>query len=84
MKFFSNLGFSFNPQFTDDTAACMSVSDGISVMLLTHPKFKTFPRREICDTARHTELQAGMKSMKWSARRARLAAQPSTSRKTTA
>ena len=36
MEFFSKLGFSFNQQFTDDTAACMIVSDDIYVMLLTH------------------------------------------------
>src|SRR5262249_39437775 len=56
MEFFSKLGFSFNPQFTDDTAACMIVSDDIYVMLLTHPKFKTFTPREICDTAKTTEV----------------------------
>ena len=56
MEFFSKLGFSFNPQFTDDTAACMIVSDDIYVMLLTHPKFKTFTPREICDTAKNTEV----------------------------
>src|SRR5215510_261649 len=56
MEFFSKLGFSFNAQFTDDTAACMMVSDDIYVMLLTHPKFKTFTPREICDTAKNTEV----------------------------
>jgi uncharacterized protein len=53
--FFSGLGFSFNPKFTDDNAACMVVSDDAFVMLLTRPFFKTFTRREICDTSRHTE-----------------------------
>ena len=56
MDFFSKLGFSFNPQFTDDTAACMIVSEDIYVMLLTHTKFKTFTPREICDTAKNTEV----------------------------
>src|SRR5499425_2695414 len=56
MEFFSKLGFSFNAQFTDDTAACMIVSDDIYLMLLTHPKFKTFTPREICDTAKNTEV----------------------------
>ena len=56
MEFFSKLGFSFNAQFTDDTAACMIVSDDIYVMLLTHPKFKTFTPRDICDTAKNTEV----------------------------
>jgi predicted lactoylglutathione lyase len=55
MRFFSALGFSFNPKFTDDNAACMIVSDEAYVMLLTEPFFKTFTRREPCDTSRHTE-----------------------------
>jgi predicted lactoylglutathione lyase len=40
MDFFSNLGFTFNPRFTDDKAACMVVSDEAFVMLLTEPSFK--------------------------------------------
>jgi predicted lactoylglutathione lyase len=55
MDFFSSLGFRFNPQFTDDNAACMIVSDEAFVMLLTQPFFKTFTKRELCETARHTE-----------------------------
>jgi uncharacterized protein len=55
MSFFSTLGFQFNPKFTDDNAACMIVSDEAFVMLLTEPFFKTFTRRDICDTSRHTE-----------------------------
>jgi uncharacterized protein len=54
-KFFSTLGFSFNPKFTDDNAACMVVSEEAFVMLLTWPFFKTFTRREVCDTSRYTE-----------------------------
>jgi predicted lactoylglutathione lyase len=55
MQFFSALGFEFNPKFTDDNAACMIVSDEAFVMLLTEAFFKTFTRREPCDTMRHTE-----------------------------
>lgn len=40
--FFTQLGYSFNPQFTDETATCLIVSDTIFVMLLTEAKFKTF------------------------------------------
>ncbi len=54
--FFAKLGFSFNVQFTDATAACMIVSEDIYVMLLTQSKFKTFTPREICDTAKNTEV----------------------------
>ena len=53
--FFSALGFGFNPKFTDDNAACMIVSDEAVVMLLTEHFFKTFTRREPCDTTRHSE-----------------------------
>ena len=42
VDFFTSLGFSFNAQFTDETATCMIVSEDIFVMLLTHEKFKTF------------------------------------------
>lgn len=55
MEFFKALGFSFNMQFTDENAACMVVSDEAFVMLLTETFFKTFTRREICDTSTHTE-----------------------------
>jgi uncharacterized protein len=53
--FFANLGFGFNGQFTDETAACMVVSDEIYVMLLTHDKFKQFTPKEICDATKSSE-----------------------------
>ena len=55
MAFFSSLGFTYDPQFTDDNAACMIVSDQACVMLLAEPFFKTFTTRELCDTSRQTE-----------------------------
>ena len=55
MEFFSTLGFTFNRQFTDDKAACMVISDEAFVMLLSEPFFKSFTRREQCDTSRSTE-----------------------------
>jgi len=54
-EFFRTLGFDFNPQFTDDKAACIIVSEEAYVMLLAEPFFKTFTKREICDTKSHTE-----------------------------
>lgn len=54
-RFFTALGFEFNPQFTDDKAACMIINDKAFVMLLAEPFFKGFTKREICDTARATE-----------------------------
>ncbi len=55
MDFFSALGFSFNPQFTDDKAACMIISDEAFVMLLTEAFFKTFTDRDLADTSRQVE-----------------------------
>jgi uncharacterized protein len=54
--FFSKLGYSFNPQFTDDTAACMVISDDIFAMLLTEAKFKDFTRKPIADANKTTEV----------------------------
>lgn len=56
IEFFSHLGFSFNPQFTDETATCMVVSDDIFVMLLTHEKFKSFIPNTISDAKSSTEV----------------------------
>ena len=47
--FFGELGFSFEPQFTDDSAACMVVDDNIFVMLLVEERFKDFINGEIAD-----------------------------------
>ncbi len=49
MTFFKSLGWTFNPQFTDDTATCMVISDDIYAMLLTHEKFKQFTDKKIAD-----------------------------------
>lgn len=53
--FFSALGFTYNPRFTDDNAACLIINDDAYVMLLAEPFFKTFTTREVCDTSRQTE-----------------------------
>lgn len=47
MAFYQALGFENNPQFTDDTAACMVWSEAINVMLLTHDKWRQFTDRAI-------------------------------------
>lgn len=57
--FFSQLGFTFNPQFTDDNAACMVLSEEAFVMLLTEPFFQGFTTKQLCDTATHTEGLCG-------------------------
>jgi predicted lactoylglutathione lyase len=56
ISFFGSLGFSFNPQFTDHTAACMIVSEDIYSMLLTHEKFRQFTPKPICDATKSSEV----------------------------
>lgn len=53
--FFGKLGFSFNPRFTDDKAACMVVSDLGYVMLIHEAFYRTFTNRDLCDTSRQNE-----------------------------
>jgi len=48
--FYAALGFTNEPNFTDETAACMVLSETIFVMLLTHDKWKTFTTRPIPST----------------------------------
>ncbi len=50
MRFYSALGFTNNPQFSDQTAKCMVWSEHIFVMLLTHNKFSAFTSKPITDT----------------------------------
>jgi predicted lactoylglutathione lyase len=56
IAFFKQLGYTFNAQFTDKTAACMVISDDIYAMLLTEAKFQEFTPRTICDTSRSAEV----------------------------
>lgn len=56
MAFFTSLGYSFNPQFTDEKAGCMIISDSIFAMLLSEPYFKTFTRKKIADAKASTEV----------------------------
>ncbi len=55
IEFFAKLGFTFNPQFTDETATCMIIADNIFAMLLTHARFKDFTDKEIADS--HKTIQ---------------------------
>lgn len=50
MDLYTALGFTNNPQFSDNTAKCMIWSENIYVMLLTHEKFKAFVTKPIADT----------------------------------
>src|SRR5439155_750326 len=55
VDFFTKLGFRFEPKFTDQNATCMIVGEDAFVMLLVEPFFKTFTKRQLCDTRTHTE-----------------------------
>jgi len=56
MSFYEAIGFKNNPQFTDDTGACMVVSEEIYVMILTHEKFQGFTPKQIVDATKSSEV----------------------------
>ena len=57
MAFFKSLGYGFNADFTNDSGACMVISeDRIHAMLLTEPFFQTFTKKSIVDASRNTEV----------------------------
>ncbi len=58
VEFFTKLGYTFNPNFTDENATCMIVEEpSIYVMLLVQPFFKSFMKQDedICDTSKYIE-----------------------------
>jgi predicted lactoylglutathione lyase len=56
ISFFKELGFSFNPQFTDEKAGCMVISDDIFAMLLKESYFQTFTKKAVSDAKSATEV----------------------------
>lgn len=60
IEFFTKLGYSFNPKFTDEKATCMIISDNIFVMLLTRPFFQTFTNKEIIDAHKAVECSIAL------------------------
>lgn len=56
MRFFRALGYDFNPQFTDDTAACLVINEHIHAMLLTEAKFRQFTPKQIADATKVSEV----------------------------
>jgi predicted lactoylglutathione lyase len=56
VEFFTKLGFTFNPQFTDENATCMIVGEDNFVMFLVEKFFKTFTKKEIVDTNKSVEV----------------------------
>lgn len=60
IAFYEGVGFTNNPQFTDETAACMVWSDAIYVMLLTHDKLKQFTSKTIVDARTSIEVSIAL------------------------
>lgn len=56
IAFFTHLGFTFNPQFTDHTATCMIMGEHIYAMLLTEEKFQSFTAKKLCDAKKQAEV----------------------------
>ncbi|MEU1709457.1 VOC family protein [Streptomyces sp. NPDC005706] len=55
-KFFTQLGYSINPQFSTDDCACVVISDTIVAMLLSKQRYADFTKKEIADSTRTSEV----------------------------
>ena len=55
VEFFTKLGYTFNPQFTDENATCMIIGENIYAMLLVEDYFRTFTDREVIDARKGAE-----------------------------
>ncbi|MQA94692.1 MAG: glyoxalase [Streptosporangiales bacterium] len=55
-EFFTRLGYTLDPQFSDENAASVVISDTIVAMLLTEPFFGTFTKKQIVDATQATEV----------------------------
>ena len=56
VDFFGKLGYTFNPQFTDENATCMIIGDNIFAMLLVEPYFKSFIEKDVADAHKTAEV----------------------------
>lgn len=56
IAFFTQLGFSFNPKFTNEKGTCLVIEENINVMLLVEEFYQTFTHKEICNTATTSEV----------------------------
>jgi len=55
VQFFTRLGYSFDPRFTDENATCMIISEDILAMLLVEKHFATFTDKPVADAKHSTE-----------------------------
>ena len=56
VKFFESLGYTFNPQFTDENATCMILGENLFAMLLVESYFRTFTDKDVGDAHRTKEV----------------------------
>lgn len=56
VAFFGTLGYTFNPQFTDENATCMILGENLFAMLLVEPYFRSFIEKDVSDAHRATEV----------------------------
>ncbi|MFH7016906.1 VOC family protein [Flavobacterium sp. FlaQc-47] len=56
IAFFTQLGFSFNPKFTNEKGTCLIIGKNINVMLLIEEFYQTFTNKQICNTATTNEV----------------------------
>ncbi|MEI6712530.1 MAG: glyoxalase/bleomycin resistance/extradiol dioxygenase family protein [Verrucomicrobiota bacterium] len=56
LAFYKALGYPNDPQFTDDNAPCIVISEHIQIMLLTHSKFREFSPKDVCDTSKAIQV----------------------------
>jgi len=56
VDFYTTLGYTFNPQFTNEHATCMIVGENLFVMLLVEKFFSTFTSKTIVDASQATEV----------------------------
>ncbi|WP_338895846.1 VOC family protein [Streptomyces sp. TG1A-60] len=59
-KFFTELGYSINPQFSDENAASVVISETIVAMLLTKPFYASFTNKEIADSTKTSEVMLAL------------------------
>lgn len=60
IEYFKQLGYTFNPQFTDETATCMIIGENIFAMLLTYTKWGTFTQKQIVDATKSNEVMIAL------------------------
>ncbi|MCX4629987.1 VOC family protein [Streptomyces sp. NBC_01443] len=58
--FWGKLGYSFNPQFSDESTGCLVISDTIFAMLMTEARFKDFATKEVADATKSTEVMVAL------------------------